>query len=562
MTPIGNYWERTLGRRTVLRSAGLVGAGLAGAALIGCGGDDDPTATSTPGGAGVTATGTPAPADSVPQGGKVSIGYYAEADKGLSPRTSDAASYMGYMELIGDTYVYLGGDGRSGDARHALWEEIEYPEPTTLVAKIREGVKFHDGTDFTAESVKAHLEFLMDPEKAPDFRYATSLAAIESIDVPGDGTVRLNLSAPDSTLLFTLGTNPGMPFSLAQVEALGNDEIVKPALTGPYMVDTWRDGGAVFNFVRNPNYWGTSGYPYLDSIDYQILRQGEARAAALESGQVDIIGFEEGTATSARLQQDSRWQYQAVPVGPANTFLNHFKAPLDDIRVRQALAHASDRERVLQTIYVGQGSVATSHLPTGGQGWSDYEPYPYNPDEARKLLAAAGYEDSKPVLSAEITGLPPKQEDVNQMSLLKEMYDSIGFDIEIANVSDATAFRRENRGNIRIGSTSVRHPVLMYEIFFSTSGSFNAGHDSREPEQLRIDDLVSQGKLATEDELEGILDELHRITRDEVYGAIPLVTRIKPVFANDKVGNFDTPEFIAPMIGGTFRPRTVYRMDA
>ena len=566
MSEQSNYWLRPLNRRKLLRGAGVGATGLAGVALVGCGDDDDNSAGGPTG--GLPATTTPVP-QSTPvvrkRGGTLTFGYHQDPAF-LTPRLSRSGFDNAFLLVPGDNYIYVKADGKI-DAGLSLFSSSETPDASTHVGKLRPNVKFHDGTSLNARAVKAHLEYLLDATKATKFGYRSLIETIKSIDTPDETTVRINLSQPDAGFISALAVAPGIPFSIAQVDKLGDAEILNPAMTGPYKVSGYRSGSD-FTFDKNPDFWGPKDKePYLDKIVYKAITQDETRAAALEAGELDAIWFAGSNDTTLRLSKITKFQARSFQVGPTLLTVNQNKAPLTDLRLRKAISHAIDKKRILEAIYQGQGAIAKSMLPSGTYGYLDYDPFPYDVKAAKDLVSAAS--GGTPVkISYAFGGTPPSASAQLAASLYKQMLDAVGFDVSLENVAGSNAIfdalYTNKTHHIGEFSTGVRpDPVAQFALYSTSTAFYNAGGATTDPAQKQMDDLVSKARAALDTkEREKLVFELGKLQADNVFSQIPIVARVRWVFAKPTVEGITDPEFVNTPAGASFRARFLSLKDA
>jgi peptide/nickel transport system substrate-binding protein len=543
---------RSSDRRSVTRRRLLAVAGAGSAALLaaacgggGPGGDGTPAVRQSTGGA---------PA----KGGTLKIGYHQDPAY-LTVRASRSGFDPNFLFVNGDAFVYVKPDG-TVDAANSLWQTYEWADPTTLVAKLRQGVTFHDGTPFNAEAVKAHVSYLTDKTKARDFGYAAVFEPVRSVETPDAGTVRLLLKEPNPAIVTGLGVQPGMPFSLAQVEKLGDDERLKPAMTGPYKVDAYTSG-AGWTYVKNPQFWGPKdGTPYLDTIEFRVLTERASRGAALEAGDIDAAWFDDSDDTTVRLSKNKAFTQAKMFAGPTLLSLNVTKPPLDNLKVRQALAHAIDKAKVLEVINKGQGTVSSGGLlPPGTYGAVEHNPYPFNVAKARQLLQEAGVP-----LPARVRMIYSGSGSSNPAALTAQIYqstlNSVGFQVELDNqVGNAQFDEMFDKGNAHlcVFSTGVRpDPDPQFSLYVTSYAYYNAGRASKDPAQARLDDLVAKGRVELDPKKrEATYQDVTRVMIDNVLVAIPIVDRVRWVFAKPKVQGVEDPNFMNTPAGASFRAR-------
>ncbi len=256
----------------------------------------------------------------------------------------------------------------------------------TWTFELRKGVKFHDGTPFTAEAVKYNFDRFLGPEKP----IKTSLHEpyIKSVDVVDEYTVRFNLKAPFAFLLNTLAHSASGMVSPTAHKKWGKDLTLHPTGTGPFKFVEWVRGDRVV-LERFDDYY--EGKPRLEKIVVKTVREDSARVMGLESGDYDLI-VRVPPEEVPRLLREGKLK---VDVEQTNMTLlvgmNAAKKPFDDVRVRQALNYAIDRKSIVEKIYQGLATVVPTVVGPRETGYADLKPYPYDPARAKKLLAEAGY---------------------------------------------------------------------------------------------------------------------------------------------------------------------------
>lgn len=257
---------------------------------------------------------------------------------------------------------------------------------------LRQGVQFHKGFgEFTAADVK----FTIERNQSEGSRVAGDYANVESVVVVDPYTVQFNLKAPDAFFLFTVGNyQGGFMVSKAAVESLGLEGFrTNPVGTGPFQFEEWIPRERVV-LVRNEDYW--RGAPILEAVEAVFMPDVNARTLALLQGEIDAMSW--GI-------DDEQWvrsmQTQGVTVDilgfdvPMMLHLNLTVEPLNDLRVRRALAHATNKEDFIAFHGPAITRVQNSPLPPTMYGYLSPEEglptYEYNPEKARELLADAGY---------------------------------------------------------------------------------------------------------------------------------------------------------------------------
>jgi glutathione transport system substrate-binding protein len=564
-----NYWSRRrLSRRAILRGTSVGVAGLVGAALIGCSsGDDagvDDPATVAPtaaGGGGGAAQATTAPPQlSVKKGGTIRFGGWGQA-RSLSPRSPGGGNHLDYLNLIGDSYLFIKADG-TFDPSLGLWEEWEQPDGSTIVAKLQKGVNFHDGTPFDAEAVKAHLEFISVEENVPNnffFSWMKNFDRAEAID---EHTVRISAKQPDASFLARFALQPGLPFSLKQVELLGDDELRQPALTGAYTVDSYtEDDGWVMK--ANPDYWGPEdGAPTFDVIDYKGIGDPKVKAAAMQAGDLDAGWFGASEESTLLLGADERFTGRSVSVAPTALGFNWSKPPLDDLRVRQAVASGVDKQKIVDIVYAGQSRPSESGLMAPDiYGSLDYAPYSFDLAEAKKYLDASGVET--PVKMTYVYSGSGTAETLLAAQIYQETLRTIGIEIEIENAPsrgvETSAWYAGEYHFARFSPGVRPDPTMQYDLYASRNGPQPGSKFSADPIQDRVEELINDSISEFDaDAREEVFFELHRVVSDNIVNSYAVADRRRWLFATDDIGGMDHPEIVTAPGGAGYRMRFLW----
>ncbi|MEQ3549082.1 ABC transporter substrate-binding protein [Pseudonocardia nematodicida] len=281
--------------------------------------------------------------------------------------------------------------GEDQELAPGMAESWEWTDPTTLVLQLRDGITFTDGEAFDAEAVKTYFEYFRD---APDAPYGR-LDAVEEVVVEDPTTVRLDLSAPDPTLLHSLVGHAGSVPSPRAIEA--GDLGINPVGAGPYVLDEGRTTlDSVYTYTRNPDYWNAEAFEF-ETLELRIYTDANAMYNALVSGQADV-GYGDASNVAAAEGTDLGIHSQPHNANGIQLFdlAGEEFPPLADVRVRQAMQMAVDRQAIIDTTFQGRGlpSVLTA-TPGSGPGYDEslLDFWPYDPDRARSLLAEAGQAD-------------------------------------------------------------------------------------------------------------------------------------------------------------------------
>ncbi|MHA3683709.1 ABC transporter substrate-binding protein [Leucobacter sp. HY1910] len=259
------------------------------------------------------------------------------------------------------------------------------PDGKTYTFTLQEGVTFSNGDPFTAEDVK----FSFDRVKSD---WVSSLKAkmdvVDSVEVVSDTEVKVTLSTPSNAWLFSLATPVGAMFSPDGVDDLAN----APIGTGPYTVESWVPNESIVLDTRD-DYWGEA--PGVESVTLKYFADATATTNALQTGDVDAIVNLQAPELLTAFESDDKFKViEGTSSGEVSLSMNNQAAPFDDVRVRQAVLYALDKQAIIDTAWNGYGSlVATFATPTDPYYEDLNDVYPYDPEKAKKLLKEAGQEN-------------------------------------------------------------------------------------------------------------------------------------------------------------------------
>ena len=293
-----------------------------------------------------------------------------------------------------DGLVSYGFDLKPQPLLAESWEVA--PDGLTITFRLRQGVRWHDGKPFTAADVKWSLENVW---KTIHPRNKALFENVSAVETPDDHTVVLRFSKP-SLPIFSVLNGVGAPILPKHLydgtDILNNPYNNKPVGTGPFVFKEWKRGEYVL-LERNPDYW-QPGRPYLDRIIFRVIPDAAARAAAIEKGEVQYAPFNpvpfrdvERLAALPHLKVETRGYEWLSPVLYFD--LNVENPALKDVRVRQAIAHAVDRDALARVVWFGYAKPAVSPVPSTLAAFHDPDvpKYPFDLKKAEALLDQAGF---------------------------------------------------------------------------------------------------------------------------------------------------------------------------
>jgi peptide/nickel transport system substrate-binding protein len=364
----GPIWTR---RRLLGGAGAIVVAGAVSDVLAACGGG---------GGGGGAAT---APAGTPKRGGTLMVAQESEL------RTLDPAfsTQLVEREVFYNVYESLVAIKPNLQIVPGLATSWSTPTPTTLVFKLRMGVKFHDGTDFNAAAVKWNLDRYM--TATGSFR-KPDLASVASVEATDPGTVTVRLKAPDASLLAQLVDRAGMMLSPQAVQRGGQDFARSPigAGTGPFQFVEWKNGDHI-TIKRNPSYW-RKGLPYLNQVVYHPITDTNSSLASLRTGDIDqvrLVSFKDVPT----IKNDPSITYQERPgLGYDGIDLNRKGAFSDSARAK-AVATAIDRPAIVKNTFFNVGPVSYGPISPASWAFDPSEQLYVKGDPAKAKKLATGF---------------------------------------------------------------------------------------------------------------------------------------------------------------------------
>jgi peptide/nickel transport system substrate-binding protein len=378
------------------------------------------TATQT-----TTTTKTTTPATQIKTGGTLRMGtFFAPVGNiGWTPDPMFQQSGWGSCFCI-EALILLDLQGNMMPQLATNWKIADDMKSITL--NLRQGVKFHDGSDFNAEVAKWNIDLLIDA-------HAAFLEAYKSVAIIDNYTIRINLNAYNNAVPHALCQT--FMISKAAFDKKGKDwMMVNPVGTGPFKFVSYTPN-VVEKFVKNPDYW-QKGKPYLDAIEISFIGDAMTRASAFEAGEVDLI-----TQNPSSVEYDLKQKGYPVSTSPSSGFLlipdsKNVDSPLSKLQVRQAVDYAINRDAIVKNL--GFGWWHTTYQYTSPQNPAYIKNLiarTYDRDKAKKLLAEAGYANGFSIsLSA-----PASMTDMNAVTAIQGYLNDVGIKADI-NALDGGGF--------------------------------------------------------------------------------------------------------------------------
>lgn len=507
-----------------------------------CGGDSEPQVEGAPGGdtsvdaGGSTTTAVPVKADPT-----AILRYGTMQATSLDPVKQGTPCETGPLRLIYDTLTQWDENNRIAPMLAESWT---LDSPTQLTLNLRRGVTFQDGTPFDAEAVKFNLDRALND---PVSTVQSLLYMVESVEVVDTHTVRINMSMPaGGPLLSALADRAGMMISPTAFQAAGSQEEFNraPVGSGMYKVEgEWRPVESLS--VRSwDGYWDTET-PRLGGIDLTDVKV-DAMVNAINADQMDLVVLD-STAQIPGVEGQPRTVVKVNPpaVPQLRLFLlNATIPPLDDLRVRQAIAHALDRDAIADVMTDGRQGGATQWYPEGSIAFDeDFEdPYPYDPERAKQLLADAGYPDGfelNAVVGSSSTSY------VQQGELIQGMLDKVGIKMNLERIDTAQMVPSvygggpNGRGSVVAapwGSSSTPDPDTIFRRVFLADGLTNNGGDEIPGVRELLDEAAAS---VDEEERAKLYRQVSRLQAEGLYEGVVLFHVPAIMAMKDYVGGIE-----------------------
>ncbi|HQZ12393.1 MAG TPA: ABC transporter substrate-binding protein [Devosia sp.] len=356
---------------------------------------------------------------SAQEGGELIVGISSDIST-LDPQMSPIDVFRHTIRsTVFEALVFINPDTLEADPMLAESWEVA-PDGLSVTFKLKPGVTWHNGTPFTAADVVYSINRVKDP--ATGSAFAPQLAAVSNVEAIDDLTVKLTLA----------NTVPGILANLAVIQILNEATIADvntaPIGTGPFLFSNWSPG----DHIRVEAYANHRNPPKVSAIEWRIVPDSQARLAGLQDGTLQMVALVEGKDV-VQAQAAGIEVIQTKPYILYENFnINTKRAPFDDKRVRQALAHAFDREAYAKTVWFGFARPTINPVPPE---MATYLPdsatqFPYDPEKAAALLAEAGFTKDKPLKMEILT--PQGFDTLKSMALLlQDSLNRLGHNVTV-----------------------------------------------------------------------------------------------------------------------------------
>ena len=389
----------------------------------------------------------------------------------------------------------------------------------TWTFQLRDGVKFHDGTPFTAQAMKKSLEDSL--KKSKTF----SSVPIKEIKASDDHTLEIVLNQSLPSLPAWMAKGESAALSEACID---QGDISTPISTGPFKFSSFSPNEK-FVVVKNTDYWGK--VPSVDEVVYHVVPEAETRSMMLKGGDVQIAQILSPEITEG-YKSDGSFTVNTEPISRVRLLsYNCEEGPFADTAVRQAMNYAINRQDLVDYVLEGVGEPATSLFPTTFYwGDKDIAAYPYDPEKAKSMLNAAGWKDSDndgildkngEKLSLTLVTYPERAELPPMAEIIQDELKKIGVEVEVKSVDVDTSENLRFSGDfdMYLGGRSLMNapdPDWIMMADYDSSGTFNKGYGPYNWKNEKLDSILDEARTLTDNAArKKLYDQAQQIINDE-----------------------------------------------
>ena len=445
----------------------------------------------------------------------------------LDPHQGKETPAVQVNTQIFDTLVTV--DPETNEVVPQIAESWEQTDDQTYVFKIREGIKFHDGSDLTAEDVKFSLDRA---RNSAAVSYIVNF--IEEVTVDDDHTVTVKTTAPYAPTL----RNLAIPFAAivpkAVVEADENAFIQNPVGSGPYKFVEWNHGDHVTLKAFDDYY---AGKPETENLIMKVIPETSQRTIALETGEVDLA-YDLAVNDIPKVNSDDKLTVYEIPSLTCwYVSMNMNKKPFDNPKVREAMSMAIDRQTIIDTINAGSGQTADAIIAPAVFGYYSTGVKEYNPTKAKELLAEAGYPNG----FSTTLWVNDNQSRIEMCQAMQAMLLEVGVQCNLEVLEFGSFISRTTAGDHDLAyfgwTTSSGDADYSYYSLEHSTQQGAAGNRSflADPD---VDKLIEEAPSHTNEEERKELYKELAIKLDEINNNIPVYYSSINVGANKKVEGF------------------------
>jgi peptide/nickel transport system substrate-binding protein len=419
-----------------------------------------------------------------------------------------------------DSLIFPEADGTFSPALAESWETSE--DGRTVTFTLRQGVKFHNGEDFNADSVVFSWETYTDPAVT----YASNWTIANAVEKIDDYTVAVSTEEPNALLLPYIATAWSIipPGYYNEVGAAGFAE--NPVGTGPFMLDEWVKGDSI-TVVANPNYW-REGYPKLEKVIFKFMSESATRIAAVQTGEIDIAPRLTSEDAAGLLGAPDvtliRYPVGRVYYVAFNNITTGVGTPIEEPAVRKALQYAVDVDGIISTLFDGYATRAVGLVGPADLGFDGADPVPYDPEQAKAMLAEAGYPNGFEVDMACPDGAYSHINEVCE--IIRNNFNEVGVTGEL-DIMESNAFWELEATQALVPMFVDSWSTTLSEAYPRLQGSLNKGDSYANFWTPEIQALLDEIATAVDtDERAALYGEIQALMREDppfVYLYLPEV---------------------------------------
>ncbi|MGY1688953.1 ABC transporter substrate-binding protein [Geodermatophilus sp. SYSU D01105] len=436
-------------------------------------------------------------------GDNVLVAAVAAQPDQFDPHKTTAYPSFQVLENVYDTLVVPNPEDLTMEPSLATeWETSE--DGLTWTFTLRDGVTFHDGSEFDSADVVYSYRRIIDEELANAYRFAS----VTAVEAPDPQTVVMRLSQPTPNLLERIGSFKGM--SILPEGAADQVDLATEAVgTGPFRLESSDASSTVLTAYED--HWG--GAPSIDGVEFRYITEPAAALTALQNGEVQWTDNIPPQQIES-LEGDDSLELQTTPsVDYWYMSMNYARPPFDNRDVRRAISFAVDRAAVAEAAWFGAAQPNQTAIPQDSFFYHDYAPFQRDPEQARQLLAQAGVQTPL-TMGLMVTDEFP--ETVTAAQVIASQLEEVGITVEIETLDFATWLDRQGQGDFDaflLGWLGNLDPAAYYQEQHVTGGSNNyQGYSNPQ-----VDQLLQQGAtLADQDARKQAYDQAAQLIVDDV----------------------------------------------
>ena len=427
------------------------------------------------------------------------------------------------------------------------------PNGLVYTFTLRKGVKFHNGEILKADDVLFTFDRMLNPATKAlntDFldmiagaedRMSGKASSVSGLKVIDDGTIQITLTKPFAPFIANIATPAGSIYNRKATLAAGDQFGLDPAKTvgtGPFRLQSWIVNDSCI-LVANPTYWG--GKPELEGIEMLVIPDANTQRLMFETAKLDVLDLDNARSQVPYFLESAKWKNQVVSgprVGIYYYAINQSIKPFDDVRIRKAMQLAIDRKTLLDKLFNGRGALENGIFPRGLVGYNPALPaIPYDPKQAKELLAKAGYANGFDMEIAQITDSPSTLK-INEA--VQAMLGEVGIRVKITQMDSATYFATRRTGKLPMyesdWSADFNDPDNFIYTFFSEKNTVTRSYNYKNTavqeklEEARV--MVDQVKRLK------LYQDLEKTIVQDDAGWIPLFSLEHLFVVQPKVKNF------------------------